>query len=87
MTNSIKKQAREFVAANAGLKRQEYIDAFIALGVKPNTASMYHYWLVTQSKKSAVPSVAETVTVEEDNLVVSQSKPTRDAKGRFVKRS
>ena len=46
-------KATDFVAENPGLTRKEYIKAFVALGLTANSASLYHYKLVTSLKKPA----------------------------------
>lgn len=54
MTNTkitLKSQVQAFVAENPGLKRKQYIQAFVELGLSDNAASLYHYLYVTKVNK------------------------------------
>lgn len=50
--NTFKTKALEFIAANPGLKRKEYVEAFVGFGMKPTAASLYHYIHVTKANKT-----------------------------------
>lgn len=52
--NSVKTKAKNFIKENPGLSRKEYIAAFVEMGVKESSASMYHFWLVTQGGREKV---------------------------------
>lgn len=80
MTNSFKVRVNDFVKANVGLKRKDYIAAFVDMGMSAQSASIYHYKYVTSvvrdQKKIAVAAP-----------VVAKG-PVRDPKtGRFLKKA
>lgn len=50
--NTFKTKALEFIAANPGLKRKAYIEAFVGFGMKESAASLYHYIHVTKANKA-----------------------------------
>lgn len=97
--NTFKTKALAFITANPGLKRKDYVEAFVGFGMKQSAASLYHYLHVTKAGKVApVAPVAEVETAPElevapelDTLeakeeeVVAAAPRKRDAKGRFVK--
>jgi hypothetical protein len=96
--NTFKSQALAFIAENTGkgLKRKDYIDAFMAFGMKESAASLYHYLNVTKVAKLAAAPVAVTPVETEVETPVDETEvedmivaaaPRRDAKGRFIKRS
>lgn len=68
-SKSFKVRAKEFVMENPGLKRPEYITAFVEMGMTDNSASIYHFLYVTKPKKAAVKIKVQG----------------RDSKGRFLK--
>lgn len=74
MRNTFKTAAIEFIAQNPDLKRAQYINAFMEIGMTENSASIYHYLHVTKVKKQT--------------KILVKTGPVRDPKtGRFVKRA
>lgn len=73
--NTFKSQVLEFIAANPGLKRKDYIAAFVAIGMSENAASLYHYQLVTKVNK------LKRIEIKTFNGAVRDPKT-----GRFIKR-
>lgn len=78
--NTFKSQVLEFVAANKGLKRKEYLAAFTAMGLSHNAASLYHYLYVTKVNRLA------KIQADLEAAKAKMNLPARDAKGRFIKR-
>lgn len=77
--NTTKAKVVEFVTANPGLKRKQYIEHFVnEFGMTNNSASLYHYLYVTKVNKQSRVKVS-----------AAQPKgPVRDPKtGRYVKRA
>lgn len=74
--NTFKSKVLEFIAANPGLKRKEYIAAFVEIGMSVNAASLYHYQLVTKVNK------LKTINVKTFNGAIRDPKT-----GRFAKRA
>ena len=66
---------KEYVAANPGLKRREYVKKFMEFGMTVNSASLYHFNFVTKVNREAAKQPLPVV-----------AKVARDAKGRFIKR-
>lgn len=72
--NTFKSKTTEFIENNPGLRRKEYISAFMEMGMTGNSASLYHYQLVTKNRKKLKP--------------IATVGPARDPKtGRYVKRA
>lgn len=79
--NTVKAKVIAFVAANPGRTRKDYISDFMEhFGMTINSASLYHYQLVTKPAREAKEQ-AERAKIK----VEVKPAMKRDAFGRFIK--